>query len=153
MAWEDEELEAYENNKKKAAAANTLAQQRNTLLSQNRSTKWTELRAEFNKIVKAINEKAERVVISSTSPIHDEIRLVREDGVKLDGDWTINTCKAKFHCDQYLEADRAYKLTVRIINGNDAVVWIPLRGSNQPETSESIAKLLLSNFIRAEMSA
>lgn len=150
MSWEDEELETYEKHRKGTAEANTLASQRNTLLSEEASSKWTELRTEFSKIVEGINERAGRAVISSTSPIHDQLRLVREDGAKFDGDWTRNDYKARFYCDQCLPPDRDYELTVRPINGNDTVVWIPAQG-NDYETSASIAKLLMSNFMRANL--
>jgi hypothetical protein len=148
MSWEDEELEAYEKHRKGTAEANTLASQRNTLLSEQGSAKWTELRTEVSKIVEGINERAGRTVISSGSQTHDQLRLVREDGAKFDGDWTGNDYKAKFYCDQCLPPDKDYELTVRPVDGNDTVVWIPAQGNNY-ETCTSIAKLLMSNFMRA----
>lgn len=150
MAWE-EDLEAYERNKKKGEDRNTLASQRNTLLSKQSAAKWTELRQEFNKIVTGINEKAGRKLITSRSNVHNEIRLEREDGVRLDGDWFPNLHKVRFNSAFSVIADREYGLAVYVIRGNDAVVWVPLQGNNQPETSSGIADLLISNFLRSEM--
>jgi hypothetical protein len=152
MTWEDDEFSAYEKSRARAIDNNKLASQRTQLLDKQQAHQWSALREAITKLCDRMNAKAGRQILRSVDPQTNHLEIRREEvSEKLEGLYVPDARTATFSCDLVPFVEKKYELSVRLVEGNDAAVWINMR-TKEIERADDIAKSLLSAFLRSGIS-
>lgn len=148
MAWEDDELTAWNENVKKKQQSDELTLRRHELLKMNASTVWMNLRQVFSEKCLAVSRKAGRDVLKSTDHHANELKIQREDGAIFQGSYSPDRRTISFSSNSCEPCTRNYTIDIYTENSKDFVAIIDQMTKRQA-SNEDIASLLLSNFLRS----
>ncbi len=150
MAWDDEVLQIYEQNRNKAVEAKRIAAERLHRLNHEQPGQWKALRGAFLTRCEKMNAKVGRIILLSIDPDPNNLDIRREDDSKIDAKFDPNTRTVKF-TSNVLNFERDFELKVMTLGGSDAVVWFCVETESIDHVDE-IAKSMITNFLRADQS-
>jgi hypothetical protein len=148
MAWEDDELSAYEPKRAKAVEEKTKADGRVELLARQLPLQWKALREILAIRCESLNDRAGRTILRAVTLSLDAVVISREDNTKIEVQFDSAAKTMKFS-GKPLGYDREYELVVQTQNGVDITAWFsPTTLST--EQPDDLAKLMLSLLLRAD---
>jgi hypothetical protein len=148
MAWEDEELAAYEPKRAMAVEEKARADAKVELLARQLPLQWKALREILAIRCESLNDRAGRTILRTIAPNLDGLEIAREDNTKIEVHFDSVTKRIKF-TGKLLGYDREYELMVVNYNGVDTTAWYsPTTLST--EQPDDLAKLMISLLLRAD---
>ncbi len=148
MAWEDEELAAYERKRTEANERNLLSVQRNRMLEEQHEKQWIALRTEILETFQLLNEKAGRIITQSRTHQVYELRIQREDREELQAEYDAETRAVTFTSESNSFDEISFGLTVHPVQGNDRLVWSTIGKNSEDLSKEQVSKNIVSKFLR-----
>jgi hypothetical protein len=149
MTWEDDALAGYEDWRARKNLETALSVQRNSLLESRHTHEWMELRTKVLTQFHLMNQRANREITKSLTQNIHELKVRREDGTVLNGAYVPATRTATFSCDAPPFGEQSYGLTVRTIEGNDALVWQKIDKNRDIVDKADIVKEIITSFFYA----
>jgi len=148
MAWERDVLAAYEHNKARAEAQDRVRTQRTQLIDERHEREWAALREALTNRCIELNACAGRTILEQTDRRALSVRIRREDGHVLHGEYSPKTHTVIFSSETVVYVDDNFEVTVHPVSGADKVVWFHMEKKTYHH-AEEISKAVIAKFLRA----